>query len=407
MIYILVGIPGSGKTTIATHLASEYKIRHISYRTIVHEYMAGRRIRDRERQKWLEFKPFTPKLAVKILTDYLSKEGQDNFILEGFPKSADEARLLADYIGRKNFKSKDVITFVVNTPKEVALLRLNNRIVCPDCSYVCPKPNPLKILGNYCPNCHLKLIKRQDDDEKKIEYRLARYEKENKGIIIELKRISKVIQIDGSQPLAEVISDVVEQVDGGAHDKLTIEAERGARMLVEGLGLDLADPNMVRTPKRIVKTLIELTEGNHFNAQKEIRELLDIAFPTIYKGMVILDPIKVYSLCSHHLLSIEYEVLFGYIPKNLSIGFSKIIKAIRLLAAKPTLQEDFTQDVIDTFQKVLDPKGIMIVVRGKHSCMMIRGEKTVNSNITSALRGDFKTSQKTREEFLSLAKFKS
>ena len=336
----------------------------------------------------------------------MEKEKGD-FVLEGFPKSANEANLLSNYLRDKLLNEGDITTFVVDTPRETAVERLNNRIVCPECSYVCPKPNPLKILGNFCPNCHLELIKRHDDEQTKIDYRIERFGEECEGIIQALKPVSNIVRIDGSQPLAEVISDVIEQAYGGTQSGAITEAERGARMLVEGLGLDLADPNIVRTPKRIVKTLSELTEGNRSGAQKEIRELLDVAFPTVYKGMVILDPIKVYSLCSHHLLSVEYEVLFGYIPKKLSIGFSKIVKAIRLLAAKPTLQEDFTQEIIDTFQKILDPKGIMVVVREKHSCMVIRGEKTTNSNITSALRGDFKTSQKTREEFLSLARFKS
>ena len=48
----------------------------------------------------------------------------------------------------------------------------------------------------------------------------------------------------------------------------------------------------------------------------------------------------------------------------------------------------------------------MIVVRGRHSCMSLRGEKSENINITSALRGMFKDEQRTRDEFLTLARFK-
>lgn len=145
--------------------------------------------------------------------------------------------------------------------------------------------------------------------------------------------------------------------------------------------------------------------GQYKESQDKIREHLETAFPTNYKGLVIMDPIKCVSLCSHHLMPINYEVLFGYIPKDKSIGFSKICKVINLIAAKPALQEDFTQEIIDVFNQVLDPKGIMVVVRGKHSCMTMRGNKSDNTNITSALRGVFKDSQTSRDEFLSLAKF--
>jgi GTP cyclohydrolase I len=199
--------------------------------------------------------------------------------------------------------------------------------------------------------------------------------------------------------IASVTSDIIEAIFGRTKDTL---AERGARILIEQLGLNLADPNIVGTPTRLVKTLSELMRGQNKEAQFSIKECLSTAFPTHYKGMVILEPIKCISLCSHHLLPISYEVIFGYIPKDKSLGFSKIIKVINLLAAKPTLQEDFTQEIIDTFNNVLDPKGIMIIVKGKHECMIIRGEKSDNSNITSAIRGVFKDEEKTRKEFLSL-----
>lgn len=185
------------------------------------------------------------------------------------------------------------------------------------------------------------------------------------------------------------------------------EAERGARYLMEGLGLDLADPNLRETPRRIVKAYQELCRGFKPEAQDDIRKALGTMFPTKYKGMVILEPIKVVSLCSHHLLPVSYEVLFGYIPQDLALGFSKVIKVISLIAAKPSLQEDFTQEIVDTFEEVLKPKGTMVVVRGKHGCMMLRGEKSENVNITSVVRGMFKDEQRTRDEFLSLAKYGS
>lgn len=186
-----------------------------------------------------------------------------------------------------------------------------------------------------------------------------------------------------------------------------LAAERGIRLFMEGLGLDLADPNFRGTPQRMVKAYQELCRGILPEAQKEIRTALSTTFPTKYKGMVILEPIRVVSLCAHHLLPVNYEILFGYIPNDLTLGFSKIIRVISLIGARPILQEDFTQEIIETFNAVLDPKGIMVIVRGRHSCMFLRGEKSENINITSAVRGMFKDEQRTRDEFLSLAKFTS
>ena len=179
-------------------------------------------------------------------------------------------------------------------------------------------------------------------------------------------------------------------------------AEKGARMLLEGLGVDLSNPNIVNTPKRLAKSLMELCRGLAPESDKEIESLLNAKFPVEYNGMIILEPIKVISLCSHHLLPVNYTVTFGYIPVNFTLGFSKIVKVIDLLAAKPTLQEDFTQQIIDTFDITLKPQGIIIIVQGKHSCMTLRGEKTDNINTTSALKGLFKNDTNIKNEFFSL-----
>jgi GTP cyclohydrolase I len=403
MQYYILGAPGSGKTTVALHLASELKIPHVNYRTLVLEYLK-RDIKEARQLKklWLSFKPFPPKTALGVLRDHLELLDSESYVLDGYPKTKEEAHYLVDWL--RTWGKVNRATFILDLERDNIHTRLQKRLVCSNCSYISANPNIHSILGNICPYCHIKLIQRKDDVSEKIEYRIKRYLKEREGMIEEMGKISRLEFINTSRLLAEVINDVIER-SGIKEDKNLWEAEKGARMLVEGLGLDLADPNIIDTPQRIAKSLKELLVGVEHTSQLEIRKVLSTTFPTKYKGMVIMEPIKVISLCSHHLLPIEYEVLFGYIPKDLTLGFSKVIKAINLIAAKPSLQEDFTQEVIETFKKVLKPEGIMVIVRGKHSCMTLRGEKSSNINITSAVRGMFKTSERTRNEFLALAKF--
>lgn len=400
MKIFLIGGPGCGKNVIAEHIANKLSIRHINYRSVVKRFLDENKNKANYIKRLIdELKPFPADLAFEVLRDYLEHNGIKDFVLDGYPKSAVEAKKLSAY-----FKySEEHITVVIDANKKTISGRLKNRLVCSSCSYLLYDINTDSILDIQCANCHTVLIRRHDDNDKGIADRIDRFVENKEKMISELKKISRIYTVDGSREISAVISDIIEMIFGKNSETL---AERGARILIEQLGLNLADPNIVGTPGRLVKTLKELMRGQSREAQDLIRENLSTAFPTHYKGMVILDPIKCVSLCSHHLLPVSYEVIFGYIPEDKSLGFSKIIKVITLLAAKPTLQEDFTQEVIEIFQKVLEPKGLMVIVRGKHSCMMLRGEKSDNTNTTSALRGEFKDDEKTRDEFLSLVRMR-
>lgn len=388
----IVGGPGCGKNTIAEHVAKKLGIHHLNYRAVIRSCADNHsEIKD----CLINNKNFDPALAYEILDTYCKDKSISDFVLDGYPKSELEAEFLAKHL--KN--NEGGLTFFIDTPELIAANRLKNRLVCSQCHYTVYDNNPDKILEVKCATCHLPLIARVDDTDDGIKTRLKRFYNEKDGIIRELSRISKLVVIDGGKGMASVISDVIEHIFGRSSEIL---AERGARIMMESLGLNLADPNYVGTPSRMVKSLKELMKGCDAESVAKIKKDLNTAFPTHYKGMIILEPIKCASLCSHHLLPVDYEIVFGYIPKDTSIGFSKVVKVVNLIAAKPSLQEDFTQEIIETFDKVLSPNGIIVIVRGKHSCMMIRGEKTDNVNITSAVRGVFKDNLESRQEFLTL-----
>jgi GTP cyclohydrolase I len=188
------------------------------------------------------------------------------------------------------------------------------------------------------------------------------------------------------------------------------KAESAAKELLANLGLDLTDPNYEDTPRRMVGVLAEFTSSLREESEKELEEHFSVLFPkhndrkVKYKGMIVQSPVRVYSLCSHHMLPVIYDIAFAYIPKNgKQIGFSKIVRILRHIAKRPMNQEDFTQEVVDLFYKKLQPQGLAIVVSGVHLCMKMRGVHCEAVNKTSAVKGDFKDYERTRDEFLSLA----
>ncbi|MDD3531943.1 MAG: GTP cyclohydrolase I [Candidatus Shapirobacteria bacterium] len=188
------------------------------------------------------------------------------------------------------------------------------------------------------------------------------------------------------------------------------KAELAAKELLLNLGLDLKDPNYEGTPKRMVEVLAEFTSSLREESESELEKHFRVLFPkhngrrVEYKGMLVQSPIRVYSLCSHHMLPVIYDIAFAYIPKKgEQIGFSKIVRILRHIAKRPMNQEDFTQEAVDLFYKRLKPQGLAIVVSGVHLCMKMRGVHCEAVNKTSAVKGDFKNYERTRDEFLALA----
>lgn len=188
------------------------------------------------------------------------------------------------------------------------------------------------------------------------------------------------------------------------------KAEKIAKELLSSLGVDLTDPNYKGTPRRMVEVLAEFTSALREESNSKLEDHFSVLFSKHnntrreYKGMLVQSPIRVYSLCSHHMLPVIYDITFAYIPKKgEQIGFSKIVRILRHIAKKPMNQEDFTQEAVELFHAKLKPAGLAMIVSGVHLCMKMRGVQCEAINKTSAVKGDFKNFEKTRVEFLALA----
>ena len=93
----------------------------------------------------------------------------------------------------------------------------------------------------------------------------------------------------------------------------------------------------------------------------------------------------------------------GYIPKKRVVGISKFARLVDLYGKRLQTQETMTAQIADTIEKVLQPKGVAVVIDANHQCMSTRGvHKTESSTITSRMLGIFRTDNKAREEFISL-----
>jgi GTP cyclohydrolase I len=184
----------------------------------------------------------------------------------------------------------------------------------------------------------------------------------------------------------------------GSDDAIETAVER---VLTE-LGEDPRREGLLKTPKRVARSLRYLTSGYH----KDIDSILNGAlFSVSYDEMVIVRDIEVFSLCEHHLLPFFGRCHVAYLPNQKVVGLSKIPRLVDAFARRLQVQERLTTQIAETIMEKLNPQGVGVVIEARHLCMVMRGvEKQASTAVTSAMLGVFRESAQTRAEFLNLVR---
>ena len=172
--------------------------------------------------------------------------------------------------------------------------------------------------------------------------------------------------------------------------------------MLEGIGEDPLREGLLKTPERVARSLRFLTGGYSQNPEELLKNAV---FTEAYDEMVVVRDIDLFSMCEHHILPFFGKAHVAYIPDGKIVGLSKLARVVEVFARRLQVQERLTQQIRDAIQNVLNPKGVGVVIEARHLCMVMRGVEKLNSvTTTSAMSGQFITSQSTRNEFLRLIK---
>ncbi|MFH1725855.1 MAG: GTP cyclohydrolase I FolE [Elusimicrobiota bacterium] len=173
------------------------------------------------------------------------------------------------------------------------------------------------------------------------------------------------------------------------------------RDILEALGEDPEREGLLKTPERVEKSLKDLTRGYREDVDAVFNGAL---FEVDYSEMVLVKDIIYYSMCEHHLLPFFGKAAVAYVPDRHIVGLSKIPKIVRVFARRLQVQERMTQQIAETLERKLKPRGVGVVIQARHLCMEMRGAQSLLSpTITSAMLGCFRSDARTRDEFLKLA----
>jgi len=184
------------------------------------------------------------------------------------------------------------------------------------------------------------------------------------------------------------------------------DAQRAFRDILRWLGEDPDRDGLKDTPKRMVRAYREYFAGYALDPE----EVLRTTFSEVdgYDEMVVLRGVAFESHCEHHLAPIVGRAWVGYLPDRRVVGISKLARIVDLYARRLQIQERLTAQIAHAIDSVLQPRGVAVVVKATHHCMMSRGVKRHGADlVTSRMLGAFREQPITRSEFLALVDSKS
>lgn len=176
--------------------------------------------------------------------------------------------------------------------------------------------------------------------------------------------------------------------------------EKAVREILLAVGEDPDRDGMQRTPARVARWYAEAFSG----LTQRPEDVLTVVFEAEHDEMVLVRDIEVASMCEHHLVPFHGVAHVGYIPDDTGrvTGLSKLARLVDVYARRPQVQERMTSQIADALMRVLTPRGVIVVIECEHMCMSLRGVRKPGARtVTSAVRGQFRRSDKTRSEALA------
>ncbi len=176
MRLVLLGAPGSGKGTQGGLIKSRHNVVHISTGDILRENVKNHTQLGLEAKKFMDAGQLVPDEVINnMLAGKLDEIGDASFMLDGFPRTFEQAQFLDEYLSKNSRPLSAVFYFAV--PDQEIIARLSKRLTCKSCGKI--------FNGDFdsCPACGGEMYKRDDDNENTIRNRLAIFHVNNKSLL--------------------------------------------------------------------------------------------------------------------------------------------------------------------------------------------------------------------------------
>ena len=210
-----MGPPASGKGTQTKKLAAETGFVHVDTGSLLREAMANGTEAGKIAKEYVEKGALVPvEVVAQIIKDRLSQDDvQKGFILDGFPRSIEQAEMLDEML-KEIDANKDVDTKVIyfDIPIENLMERIIYRRSCPKCGAIYNlKTMPIKKEG-LCDICEVELVQRKDDTEEIAKNRFDTYFAQTAPLIEFYEKRGLLVKLDATGAIDEIYSKLKEVI---------------------------------------------------------------------------------------------------------------------------------------------------------------------------------------------------
>jgi adenylate kinase len=212
MRIVLLGAPGAGKGTQCKRIAGKYGVLHLSSGDILRQERTAGTELGKKAQSYMDSGSLVPdNLIVEMMVGAINKVSKKGFVLDGFPRTVNQAEELDKLLGRNGKKIDAVLNLEIN--EQVIVKRMSGRRSCPKCGAVYHIEKLKPKVNGICDHDGTKLIQRPDDRPDVVINRLKTYHQQTKPVVDYYKNNNTVYDIDANEDADAVGALMFEKLD--------------------------------------------------------------------------------------------------------------------------------------------------------------------------------------------------
>ncbi len=206
-ILVFLGPPGAGKGTLASWYREKTGAKHISTGDVLRQAVKDETEVGKTAAKYMNAGKLVPlDVILDVLFEAVPDFSTGTILLDGFPRTVDQAEALEKRLGKKNLEVDRVVLFEI--PDEDVVKRLSGRLLCPNCGAVYNLESAPPHREGLCDVCGTELIRRKDDEPDSIRERLKVYWDSTSPLVSYYRDRGKLVPIDASKGIEEVRSEL-------------------------------------------------------------------------------------------------------------------------------------------------------------------------------------------------------